>query len=81
MQAVSSLGLDGTRDPETGRTSYRAVMRLDNGRSIRMFGKTRSYPRYDRILAKVRDLTGITKQDNIPRSDDDFWPRLENKRG
>jgi hypothetical protein len=74
MQAVSSIGLDGTRDPETGGYRYRPVIRLDNGRSIRMFGETRSYPRYDRILAKVRDLTGIAKRDNIHSAHDDYWP-------
>jgi hypothetical protein len=74
LQVVSSIGLDGMRDAETGEYSYRPVIRLDKGRNIRMFGETRSYPRYDRILGKVRDLTGIAKQDNVHSPHDDYWP-------
>jgi hypothetical protein len=79
LQRIASIGLDGTRDAETGIYTYRPVMRLDTGRSIRMLGETRSYQRYDRILAKVRNLTGIAKQDNIQRSEDQ-WPSLADTR-
>ena len=65
MQAVTSIGLDGTQDPISGTYAYRAVVRLDNGRSVQLYGETRFYPRYDRILSKVRDLTGIPKQDKL----------------
>lgn len=65
MQEVSSIGLEGKQDPEDGTLSYRAVIRLNNGRSIRLFGKSPRYERYEQILAKVRDLTGIAKRDYL----------------
>lgn len=77
MQAVASIGLDGTQDPESRAYSYRAVIRLDNGRNIHLFGWTPIYSRYDRILAKVREFTGITKQDNLYRFEDS-WSRPAN---
>jgi hypothetical protein len=67
---VDSIGLDGVVDRETRAYSYRGVIRLKNGRGIRLFGETPAYSRYNRILAKVRDLTGISKQDHIQRRDD-----------
>jgi len=70
LHAVTSIGLDGRQDRESGAYSYRAVIRLDNGRSIRLFGVTRVYPRYDRILAKLREFTGIAKEDNLKRASD-----------
>jgi hypothetical protein len=65
LREVASLGLDGTQDPISGAYAYRAVIRLENGRSVQLYGATRLYPRYDRILSKVRDLTGIPKEDNL----------------
>jgi len=77
MQAVASIGLDGTQDPISGAYAYRAVLRLKNGRSVRLFGETRVYRRYDRILARVRELTGAPKQDNITPFED-RWSRPGN---
>jgi hypothetical protein len=75
LQAVNSIGLDGAPDRETGAYTYRGVIRLQNGRSIRFYGYTTVYARYDRILTKVRDLTGLAKEDHIVRPED-FRSRL-----
>jgi hypothetical protein len=64
---VESIGLEGAPDRETGIYSYRAVIRLAKGRNIGLYGETEDYARYDRILAKLRELTGIGKEDNIQR--------------
>src|SRR5262245_43746208 len=70
----ASIGLDGTQDPLTGAYAYRSVIRLETGRSIPLYGETRHLARYDRILAKVRDLTGIAKEDRITPFEDS-WSR------
>ena len=77
MQGVAAIGLDGTQDREGRAYSYRAVIRLDNGRNIRLFGETPIYPRYDRILAKVREFTGTAKRDDLHRFEDS-WSRPGN---
>jgi hypothetical protein len=70
LHKVESIGLDGAPDRETGVYSYRGVIRLPKGRNIELYGQTPVYTRYDRILAKVRDLTGLSKEDHIQRRDD-----------
>jgi hypothetical protein len=70
LQAVASIGLDGAPDRETGAYTYRGVIRLQDGRSIQFYGYTTVYSRYDRILSKVRDLTGLAKEDHIVRPED-----------
>jgi len=74
LREIASIGLDGTQDPVSGAFAYRAVIRLENGRKVHLYGETRAYPRYDRILAKVRELTGTPKRDNIHRFED-RWSR------
>lgn len=70
LQQVASIGLDGTPDRETGVYTYRGVIRLENGRTIQFYGYTPVYARYDRILAKVREFTGLAKVDHIQRVED-----------
>lgn len=77
LREVASIGLDGTQDPLSGAYAYRPAIRLDSGRTVHLYGETRVYARYDRILAKVRDLTGIPKQDNI-HAFRDSWSRPGN---
>jgi hypothetical protein len=67
---VESIGLDGAPDRETGIYSYRAVIRLAKGRTVGLYGETTAYARYDRILGKLRELTGIGKEDSIQRPAD-----------
>lgn len=74
LREVASLGLDGTQDPLTGAYAYRSVIRLETGRDITLYGETRTHARYDRILAKVRDLTGIPKEDKLYPFEDS-WSR------
>jgi len=74
LRDIASVGLDGTQDPVSGAFSYGAIIRLESGRNIRLFGVARAYARYDRILSKVRELTGIPKQDNIYPFED-RWSR------
>jgi hypothetical protein len=74
LREVASIGLDATQDPLTGAYAYRSVIRLQTGRSIPLYGETRHVARYDRILAKVRDLTGIHKEDKITPFEDS-WSR------
>lgn len=64
---VESIGLDGVVDRETGTYTFRGVIRLAKGRSIGLYGFTPVYARYNRILTKVRELTGISKEDHIQR--------------
>jgi hypothetical protein len=64
---VEAIGIDGAPDRETGIYSYRPVLRLAKGRTIELYGETASYPRADRILARLRELTGIGKEDSIQR--------------
>ncbi len=70
LHEIDSIGLDGVLDRETRAFSYRGVIRLKKGRNIKLYGETPVYARYDRILAKVRELTGIGKEDNIQRVED-----------
>jgi hypothetical protein len=70
LHKVESIGIDGIVDRETKAYSYRGVIRLEKGREIKLFGESPVYTRYDRILAKVRDLTGISKEDHIQQRDD-----------
>jgi hypothetical protein len=67
---VESIGLERAPDRETGIYSYRAVIRLAKGRRIRLYGETTDYARFDRILARLRELTGIGKEDSIQRPAD-----------
>jgi hypothetical protein len=70
LRSVASIGLDGAPDRETGAYSYTGVIRLRDGRRIQFYGYTPVYARYDRILSKVRDLTGLAKEDHILRPED-----------
>lgn len=74
LREVASIGLDGTQDPLTGAYAYRSVIRLETGRSISLYGETLHLARYDRILAKVRDLTGVPKEDKLYPFEDS-WSR------
>jgi hypothetical protein len=65
LREVAAIGLDGTQDPLSGSYAYRPVIRLNSGRDLPLYGETRTHARYDRILAKVRDLTGLPKEDRI----------------
>jgi hypothetical protein len=70
LREVAALGLDGTQDPLSGDYAYRAVLRLHSGRNLPLYGETRHQARFDRILAKVRDLTGLPKEDRITPFED-----------
>jgi hypothetical protein len=70
LHMVESIGLAGAPDRETGIYAYRPLIRLKNKRVITLYGTTSTHEHYDRILAKLRELTGIGKEDDIVRPAD-----------
>jgi hypothetical protein len=74
LREVASIGLDGIQDPLSGAYVFHPVLRLHGGRNLPLYGVARTHAGYDRILAKVRDLTGLPKEDRITPFED-TWSR------